>query len=108
MKLRHFLPKCIIVDNFCFPFFNLKGKVVNKGPYKEISLCKGSANIMECLMNPETEAGREVEAKDAERLMVARQLSRQESFPCHRLSKIADSNFSIVSAATTFSAYVSL
>ncbi|XP_027046092.1 multidrug resistance-associated protein 4-like isoform X2 [Pocillopora damicornis] len=82
-----------------------KGKVVNKGPYKELSLCKGSANIMECLMNPETEAGREVEAKDAERLMVARQLSRQESFPCHRLSKIADSNFSIVSAATTFSAY---
>ncbi|XP_022800440.1 multidrug resistance-associated protein 4-like isoform X3 [Stylophora pistillata] len=82
-----------------------KGKVVNRGPYKELSLCKGSTNIMECLMNPEAEAGREVEAKDAERLMVARQLSRQESFPCHRLSKIADSTFSIVSGATTFSAY---
>lgn len=63
---------------------------------------------MACLIDPETEAGREVEAKDSERLMVARQLSRQDSFPCHRLSKVADSTYSIMSATTTMSVYVSL
>lgn len=70
MKLCYFFFKCIIVDNFCFLFFNLKGKVVNKGFYKEFFLCKGSVNIMECLMNFEIEVGCEVEVKDVERLMV--------------------------------------
>ena len=63
---------------------------------------------MACLIDPETEASRQVEAKDAERLMVARQLSRQDSFPCHRLSKVGDSTHSIMSATTTLSVYVSL
>jgi len=63
---------------------------------------------MACLTDPETEAGRQIEAKDAERLMVARQLSRQDSFPCHRLSKVGDSTHSIMSATTTLSVYVSL
>lgn len=63
---------------------------------------------MACLTDPETEAGRQVEAKDAERLMVARQLSRQDSFPCHRLSKVGDSTHSVMSATTTLSVYVSL
>lgn len=66
---------------------------------------------MACLVDPEKEAGREVEEKDAERLMVARQLSRQlsrqESFPCHRLSRVGDSTHSIMSATTTLSVYVS-
>ncbi|XP_020609632.1 multidrug resistance-associated protein 4-like isoform X3 [Orbicella faveolata] len=82
-----------------------QGKVVNRGPYKELSLCKGSTDIMACLTDPETEAGRQIEAKDAERLMVARQLSRQDSFPCHRLSKVGDSTHSIMSATTTLSVY---
>ena len=82
--------------------------MVNKGPFKELSLCKGSTDIMACLTDPETEAGRQLEAKDAERLMVARQLSRQDSFPCHRLSKVGDSTHSIMSATTTLSVYVSL
>lgn len=82
--------------------------MVNRGPYKELSLCKGSTDIMACLTDPETEAGRQIEAKDAERLMVARQLSRQDSFPCHRLTKVGDSTHSIMSATTTLSVYVSL
>ena len=82
--------------------------MVNRGQYKELSLCKGSTDIMACLTDPETEAGRQVEAKDAERLMVARQLSRQDSFPCHRLSKVGDSTHSIMSATTTLSVYVSV
>ena len=82
--------------------------MVNKGSYKELSLCIGSTDIMACLIDPETEAGRQLEAKDAERLMVARQLSRQDSFPCHRLSKVCDSTHSIMSATTTLSVYVSL
>lgn len=85
-----------------------KGKVVNRGPYQELSLCKGSTDIMACLIDPETEAGHEVEAKDAERLMVARQLSRQDTYPCHRLSKVGESTHSIMSATTTLSVYVSL
>ena len=63
---------------------------------------------MACLVDPETEAARQQEAKDAERLKVARQLSRQDSYQCHRLSKVADSTYSIISATTTMSVYVSL
>lgn len=63
---------------------------------------------MACLLDPETEAARQQEAKDAERLKVARQLSRQDSYQCHRLSKVADSTYSIISATTTMSVYVSL
>lgn len=88
--------------------FFFKGKVISKGSYKELSVCKGSTNIMACLVDPETEAARKQEAKDAERLKVARQLSRQDSYQCHRLSKVADSTYSIISATTTMSVYVSL
>ena len=71
-------------------------------------MCKDSTDIMACLIDPETEAGRQLEAKDAERLLVARQLSRQDSYNCHRLSRVADSTNSIMSATTTMSVYVSL
>ena len=81
--------------------------MISKGSYKDLYLCKGSTDIMACLIDPETEAGRQVEAKDAQRLMVARQLSRQDSYPCHRLSKVGESTHSIMSATTTLSVYVS-
>lgn len=62
---------------------------------------------MACLIDPETEAARQMEAKDAERLMVARHLSRQDSYNCHRMSRVGDSTNSIMSATTTMSVYVS-
>ena len=66
---------------------------------------------MACLtenVEPEQQtAAVEVEAKDAERLSVAWKLSRQESYPCHRISKVAESMHSIISGATTMSVYVS-
>jgi len=58
---------------------------------------------MACLVDPETEAARQQEAKDAERLKVARQLSRQDRYQCHCLSTVADSTYSIVSATRTVS-----
>lgn len=69
-------------------------------------MCKGSTDIMACLIDPETEAVRQLEAKDAERLLVARQLSRQDSYNCHRVSRVADSTNSFMSATTTMSLYV--